>query len=142
MTNNPQFADATEIAAVAARTARLNSGTLTFWSGAQPTDANTAPTSQVKLCTLTFGATAFGAPAASGSAGSRVVTAAANSITSDTDAANTGTATWFRTYESDGTTVVFDGSIGTSGCDVNLNTTSIVASATVGLTSFTITQPE
>lgn len=35
-----------------------------------------------------------------------------------------------------------DGSVGTSGCDLNLNTTSIVAGATVSCTSFTITQAE
>lgn len=142
MANSPFFSDGTEIAAVAARTALLNNGTLCMFTGSQPADANTAISGQTKLCTLTFGATAFAAGTASGSAPSRVVTAAANSIASDTNAANTGTATWFRCYKSDGTTVVFDGSVGTTGCDVNLNTTSIVAAATVALTSFTITQPE
>ena len=142
MANNPFFSDGTVIAVTAAITARLNSGTLCLFNGSQPADANTAITSQTKLSTLTFGATAFGTPAASGTAPSRVVTASANSITSDTNAAATGTASWFRCYESDGVTVVFDGSVGTSGCDVNLNTTSIVQGATVALTSFTITQPE
>jgi hypothetical protein len=140
--NNPFFADATVIADVAAITALLNSGTLSMYTGSQPTDANTAISGQTKLCTLTFGSTAFGTPAASGSAGSKVVTATANAITSDTNAANTGTATWFRCFASNGTTVVFDGSVGTSGCDINLNTASIVAAATVALTSFTITQTE
>lgn len=142
MAHSPFFADATVIADVAAITALLNSGTLSMYTGSQPTDANTAVGAQTKLCTLTFGSTAFGTPVASGSAGSKIVTATANSITSDTNAANTGTAAWFRAFASNGTTVVFDGSVGTSGADINLNTTSIVAAATVALTSFTITQTE
>lgn len=142
MTNNPWFADATVIADIAAITALLSSGKLEMFTSPQPADANTAITSQTRLCTLTFGATAFAAPAASGSAGSRVVMASANAITSDTNAAASGTAAWFRCFKSDGTTAVFDGLVGTAGCDVNLNTTSIVASATVALTSFAITQAE
>jgi hypothetical protein len=138
--NNPFFADATVIADVEAITALLNSGTLKIYSGSQPTDANTAITSQVLLATLAFGSTAFGTPAASGSAGSKVVTAAANAITPGTAAA-TGTASWFRCYTS-GAAGVLDGSVGASGCDVNLNTTSIVSGATVGLTAFSIAQDE
>jgi hypothetical protein len=121
----------------------LNSGKIEIFTTAQPTDANTALGAQTLLSTMTFGSTAFISPAvASGSAGSKIVTATANTIASDTSAAATGTAAWFRAYKSDGTTVVMDGSVGTSGCDLNLNTTSIVAGATVSCTSFTITQAE
>ena len=42
----------------------------------------------------------------------------------------------------DGVTGVMDGSVGTTGCDLNLNTTSIVIGATVSVTSMTITQTE
>jgi hypothetical protein len=141
--NNPFFADATVIAGVDAVTLLLNSGKIEIFTTAQPTDANTALGAQTLLSTMTFGATAFISPAvASGSAGSKIVTATANTIASDTSAAATGTAAWFRAYKSDGTTVVMDGSVGTSGCDLNLNTTSIVAGATVSCTSFTITQAE
>lgn len=90
---------------------------------------------------MTFGATAFGTPAASGSAGSRVVTATANTITNGT-AGNTGTAAWFRVLESNGTSVVFDGSCGTATFDLVINTTSIVSGGTVAVTAFTITQTE
>lgn len=143
MANHPFFADATVIAGVKAVVLLLNSGKLEIYSGSQPTDANTALGSQTLLSTLTFGATAFAdPPVASGSAGSKVVTSTANTITSDTSAANTGTAAWFRAFKSDGTTVVMDGSVDTSGADLNLNTTSIVAGATVSCTSFTVTQLE
>ena len=143
MANNPFFADGGVIAALAALCALANGGTLTIWSGTQPADANTAPGGgDVKLSTLPMSATAFGTPVASGSAGSRVVTAAANAITTDNNAANAGTAAWFRVYQSNGTTAVFDGSVGTSGCDLNLSTTSIVAGGVVQVTSLTVTQPE
>ncbi len=91
-----------------------------------------SPRTQVKLAHLAFGSTAFG----SASAG----VATANTITSDTSADATGTASWFRAYESDGTTKVFDGSVGTSGCNLNLGSVSIVAGGTVAISSFTYTQ--
>jgi hypothetical protein len=142
ITNNPWFSDATTEAAVNAVTALLNSGNISVYSGSQPTDANTAITSQVLLASCTFGSTAFAASVATGSAGSKVVTATANTIATDSSAAATGTASWFRAYKSDGVTGVLDGSVGTSGCDLNLNTTSIVSGATVAVTSFTVSQAE
>jgi len=141
MANNPFFSDAAESAALAARCALLNSGKLRIYDGSQPADANTAVTTQTLLAELTFGATAFGSPSPSGSAGSRVQTATANAITAATAAA-TGTAAWFRAVKSDGSTVVLDGSAGESGCDLNLATTSIAEGDTVAVSSFTVTQPE
>ena len=123
--------------------ALLNNGYLEIYNGLQPTDANTAIGSQTLLSGgMRFNATAFiTPPVASGPAGSRIVTATANPISSDTNAAGgTPPATWFRAYKQDGTTVVMDGSVGTSGADLNLNTTSIVGGATVSCTSFSITQ--
>lgn len=142
MASNIFFSDTAIIAAVGAVKALLNSGTIKVYSGTQPADCNTAVTSQTLLATLTFSSTAFGSATASGSAGSKVVTATANSITSDTNAAATGTATWFRAWESGGTTAVLDGSVGTSGADLNLSTVSIIAGGTVECTGFTLSQPE
>jgi len=141
MATNPFFSDAAESAALAARCALLDSGKLRIYDGSQPADANTAVTTQTLLAELTFGSTAFGSPSPSGAAGSRVQVATANAITSATAAA-TGTAAWFRAVESDGTTAVLDGSVGESGCDLNLATTSIVEGDTVAVSSFTVTQPE
>lgn len=142
MANNPFFSDAAAKAAVDAVAALCNSGTLKIYTGSQPTDANTAVGAQTLLGTLTFSATAFGASSASGSAGSKVVTATANTITDDSSADATGTAAWFRVLKSDGTTIVFDGSVGTSGCDLNLASTSIVSGEDISVTSFTITLTE
>ena len=62
-----------------------------------------------------------------------------NAITQDSSANATGTATWFRLTTSGGTAVV-DGNVGTSGSDLNLTTTSIVATQPVSCSSFTITE--
>lgn len=141
MPNNPFFADASVISAVNPLAALLNSGTLLVYTGTQPTDANTAVSGQTLLVTLTFSATAFAGSVASGSAGSKVVTATANAITSGTGVA-TGTATWFRCLKSDASTVVLDGSVGTSGADLNFSSVAFSTGAVVSVSSFTITQTE
>ena len=108
-----------------------DNGYLRIYDGTQPATADTAITTQVLLAELRFNATA--APAASNG----VLTF--NAITQDSSANNTGTASWFRALTSDGTTVLFDGAVGTSGSDMNIATTSIVAGAIVGVTSFVYT---
>lgn len=136
MASNLQESTTTQNAMVDALTALANSGYIRIYDSTgtgQPANANTAVTTQVLLAELRFGATAFGASSSG--------TATANAITADSSANNTGTATWFRVLKSDGTTVLWDGSAGTSGCDLNLNTTSIVAGATVSITSMTFTHP-
>lgn len=110
----------------------FNSGFIDIYDGTQPADPSVAISTQTLLATLTFGATAFG----TGSAG--VITA--NAIGSGTGLA-ASTATWFRTYKSDHTTALADGSVGTATADIVLTTTSIVIGATVSLSSWTITEP-
>lgn len=106
------------------------SAKLRIYSGTQPAKNGTATTLLAELtCNATF------APAASGG----VLTL--NAITQDSSADATGTATWMRLVKSDGTTFVFDGTVGTSGADLNLNSVSIVTGGTVSVSSFTITAP-
>lgn len=135
MANTPRRTNLAATTEADAVCALLNSGYLRIYDSTggtgQPATADTAIGSQVLLAELRFNATAFGA-AVNG-------VATANAIVSDSDADATGTATWFRTFKSDGTTKVFDGSVGTAGCDLNLNTTSIVIHAQVDVTSFTYT---
>ena len=133
MANNFKQATAAVNAAADAACALLNSGKLHIYDGAQPATADTAVGAQVLLAELAFGATAFGAAVAG--------VATANAITQDSSANATGTAAWFRALKSDDTPV-YDGSIGTSGCDLNLNTASIVAGAAVQVSSLTYTQPK
>lgn len=138
MALSPRLADAAKNASADAVCTLLNTGYLRIYDSTggtgQPADPDTAIGSQVLLAELRFGGTAFAA--ASGG------TATANAITADSDANATGTATWFRALKSDGTTKVFDGSVGTSGCNLNLNTVAIVINASVSVTSLTYTQPE
>jgi hypothetical protein len=124
---------------VALRNAQLNavtstvgaSGILRIYSGTRPANVATAITGTV-LAELTLNSTF--APAAS----SGVLTA--NAITGDTSANATGTATHFRIFQSDGTTAHIDGDVGTSGADLNLTSTSIVATEPVNVTSLVITR--
>lgn len=106
-------------------------GTLEIRSGTQPADADDADSGTL-LAELTFSATAFG----NSSAG----TATAATITGDASANATGTASWFRAKSGAGTTI-FDGSVGTSGADLNLNTVSIVAGGPVEVSSMTFSFP-
>lgn len=132
MANSPSLTNAAANAAANAVTALANSGFLRIYDGTKPTNADTAIGAQTLLAELSFGATAFG------SAASAVATA--NAITQDSSANATGTASWFRVFKSDGTTAVFDGTVGTSGADLNLNSTSISSGAAVSVSSFTYTQ--
>lgn len=116
----------------AAIDAALANGTIEIYSGSQPATPDAALAGNTLLATLTFGATAFGA------ASSGVKTA--NAITAGTAVA-TGTAAWFRCYKSDGTTAVIDGSVGTSGADMTIATTSIVSGASVSCSAMTISMP-
>lgn len=102
---------------------------LRIYDGTRPATGGTATTLLAELtCNATF------APAASAG----VLTL--NAITQDSSANATGTATWFRIVASDGTTIVLDGNVGTSGSDLNLTTTSIVATQPVSVSSFVITE--
>jgi len=110
-----------------------DAGILRIYSGTIPTDANTAIGAQTILAELTMNAAAF----PSGTNG--VITAAA--ITQDTSANATGTASFYRLFASNGTTVILDGTVGTSGADLNLNSVSIQAGAAVQISSYTLTVP-
>ena len=108
-------------------TAVGGSALLRIYDGTRPATGGTATTLLAELtCNATF------APAASGG----VLTL--NAITADSSANATGTATWFRIVTS-GATFCIDGNVGTSGSDLNFNTTSFVSGGNVSVSSFTIT---
>jgi hypothetical protein len=110
-------------------TAQIDAGTaglLEIYDGTRPATGGTVTT---LLAELVFSTTSFPA-AASG-------TMSANAITGDASANATGTATWFRVTDSTGA-FVMDGDVGTSGSDMNLNTTSIQSGVAVDITDFDI----
>lgn len=125
-------AAATEAAAFAGE---LDNGYLRIYDSTggtgQPATVDTAIGSQVLLAELRFAATA------ESSTTNGVVTFAA--LTADSSANASGTATWFRALKSDGTTAIWDGSVGTSGATLNLNSVAISSGAEVSVTSLTFT---
>lgn len=114
-------------------TARIDGGTgaglLRIYDGTRPATGGTATT---LLAQLTM--TDPSAPAASNG------TLTLSAITADSSADATGTATWFRIVQSDGTTHVMDGSVTATGGggDLTLNSVSVTAGGTVSVTSFAI----
>lgn len=131
MALNPHLSVASRNLALNAALDVCNTGFIDIMSGSQPATADTAIGAQVVLAVLPLASTAFGAA----SSGSKT----AGTITSDASADNTGTATWFRMYKSDHTTAVLDGSVGTSGCDLNLNSVALTAGSAVACSSFVVT---
>lgn len=133
MAKNTQLTNAVVNAQADALARQLDNGYLRIYSGTQPATADTGLSGNTLLAELRFAATS--APAASAG----VLTF--NAITADSSADATGTATFFRAYQSNGTSVVMDGTVGATGSTSNLelNSASIVSGAQVSVTSFTHT---
>lgn len=130
MALTPRLSAASRNLALNAALDVLNGGHVLILDGTQATDADTAIGAQVTLANVGMNATAY----AAASAGSK----AANAFTADTSADATGTASWYRKRTS-GNTAVWDGSIGTSGANINFNSVAISAGANVNITGFTAT---
>lgn len=112
---------------ISARIDLGSNGLLRIYDGTRPATGGAATT---KLAELTLSDPC--APAASSGALTFSSITASSVLTS-------GTATWFRLVTSAGTFVV-DGSVGTSGSDLNLNTLALVANAQISVTSLVITE--
>lgn len=132
MALTPRLSNAAANAAADAVVDQADNGFLRIYDGTQPATADTAITTQVLLAELRFGTPAFGSAA--------LGVATANAITAEDNADATGTASWFRVCGSDGTTVLWDGSVGTSGANINLSATDIEAGDQVAVSALTYTQ--
>lgn len=110
----------------------FNSGVLEIRTGSQPAAASDSATGTL-LASITLPADAFSAAS---------VGVASKSGTWSVAAAATGTAGWAR-FRNSGDTLRMDGSVTASGGggDLTIDNVSIVATGTVTVTSFTITQP-
>jgi hypothetical protein len=102
-------------------------GLLRLYTGPRPATGGAVTT---LLAELTFSDPSYAA-ASSGSI-------TANAINSDPSANATGTAAWARVVDSTGQ-FVFDCDVGTSGSDINLNSTSIATGLAVEITSSILT---
>ncbi len=121
--------------------ALFNSYHISIASGSIPADCGASFSGTTLSDAMTFGATAFGSATDGGSNG--IMTITANAIASDTNAAASGTAGYFRCSSGAGSgTVVAQGTCGTSTADMIMNTTTITAGDTIACSSFVITLPD
>jgi hypothetical protein len=123
---------------VSVRNARLDSvettvgssAVLKIFSGSAPVDCAAADSGTV-LATLNLPANWMAS--ASGGSASKAGT------WEDLSADNTGTAGHFRIYDSGVSVCHMQGTVGTSGTDMTVNTTSFTAGASVTVNTFTLT---
>jgi len=136
MAKNLKMSDAAVNAEANALSTLANNGYLRIYDGVQATNADTALGAQVLLAELRLNATAFAAAVAG------VLTA--NALTPDSAANASGTATWFRVLQSDGTSVLWDGNVGVTGStsDLELNSVAISINAAVSVSALTHTIPK
>ena len=115
-------------------------GTLKFYTGAQPADADMAVSMQTPLGTQTLlGTLIFSDPCELPIANGLLTF---STITEDSAAHETGTATWARIEDSDGNTV-FDCDVMAMGGGgaIEINTVNIVQGGPIRILSFVITIP-
>ena len=124
-----RFNTAMRDAMVTALTDAISGYTLSIYTGSQPAAANDAATGTKLVDIMINGSNA----PANGSA--TLDTSTPNTGT----AVATGTAGWGRIVGGAGERI--DGTVGTSGTDFTINSTSITNGATVTLTAMTVTQP-
>lgn len=132
MPQNPQIPYAITNAQADLLARALDNGFFRIFDGAVPERASDALGSQVLLAEGRFAATS--APAAVNG----VLTF--NTLAGDSSANAGGTQTFFRAYSSDGTTCVWQGTCGASGCDFNLPS-PIALGAAIDITGLTYTVP-
>jgi len=124
-------------------------GIIHIYSGSQPADADTTESGTL-LLKITESSLAFTGGSATNGLEFRAVTSGVlskNATVWSGVGLVTATAGWFRFYDNLNTTgasttaVRFDGSVGTSGSELVLSSTSIAVSATTTVDTFTMTQP-
>ena len=128
MAKDTQLSNAAVNAEADALARLLDNGYRRLYDGTKPATADTALAGNTLLAELRFAATS--APAA-------VAGVLTWTITPDASADATGTATFFRDFKADGTTVVMDGTVGAVGSTSNLelNNTTIEAGVQVSISS-------
>lgn len=131
MADTTKISNASADAEAAAFASLLDNGYFRIYDGSQPATVDTAISTQNLLAELRFSATAESGIV------NGVITF--DTITSDSSANASGTASWFRAFSSDGTTAVWDGSVGTSGATFNMNSVAISSGSVVAATSLTYT---
>lgn len=109
---------------------RFDNGYLRIYQGTKPTSADDPPTGSTLLAELQFGS-----PAAASQANGLITM---NPLIKEDSAPAGGIADWYRAIESDGTTVISDGTCGLAGggYDCEMATTTIVIGQEVTCSAF------
>lgn len=131
----------------------MDLGVLEVYSGTRPASADDSEGAATKLLRITVGSAAY--TTGTGVNGLNFATADAGVISKASEVWSgvglaDGTAAWFRFYAKaydtgadSGTTYCrIDGAVGTSGADLNLNSVTIVTSATTTIDQFDLTMAE
>ena len=116
---------------------------LRIYDGSQPGRPDDAVGTQTKLAEIDLGTAAVFGAAATGTgteADTAVATASGILPKTCTSATASGTATWFRVVDKDGTAII-DGSVGTSSADLILDNCSIASGQEVKLNSWKVKLP-
>ena len=129
----------------------FRAGVLKIYTGTQPTTADYAATGTLLVTITRSSGTVTPGSAANGLNLDTTLTGVIAKISADVwsgVAVATGTAGWFRLYanatDADAISTTLprlDGSIATSGAQLNMSSTSITSGATITLDTFTITLP-
>lgn len=138
MTAAPMISMSAAEAMLNALTALLNGGSIKIYTGSPPATLETSASGTLLSSGCGLSATAFGNATDGGSGNA---TAAANTISEDTNAASSGTAGYFRGLNSSGTAVI-QGTCGTATADMILNSTSITSGGSVTVTAWTLNMPD
>jgi hypothetical protein len=113
----------------------FNSGYLYIYDTTMVDGTSNALTTQSQIVRLQLNTTAF----TTGAVG-YPVTLTANAITG-ANSTFSSTATWFRCTGNTTTNNLCQGTVGTAGCDLNLNSVVISSGAAVSVSSFVISIP-
>jgi len=105
---------------------RLVSGYLDMYDGSQPATADTAITTQQLIATLRFS----GSTPPSATNGTVILDLIPDIALQD------GTVTWYRCYESNHTSVVMDGNIGTVDENMVLSMTTVLSGQLFNISNF------
>jgi len=105
-----------------------NNAIINIYQGSAPANANTGITTQTLLVSCVL----------SGAFGTDTNGTLTLGTVNTGVAVATGVASFFRVFKSDNISVVMDGSVGVTGADLNLDTTTINITQSVNITGGTI----
>lgn len=142
MAKAPSISNAAAIAACNSIVDKIDAGSaagyMNVYAGSKPSNVDTALTGQTLLATFEFNASAAFGNATDVAPGARATLA---DVPITTTAVGTGTAAFFRVFDSDDVAII-DGTVGTTDSDAIIDNTSVVTGQDVTLESYTFTVPE